>query len=235
MCGIAGFFGSRFEFREEILKKMTFALSHRGPDNNALWIDKNNLIGIGHTRLSIIDLTSTGNQPMFSKNDRYVIVYNGEIYNHLEIKSKIEQQSQKKSSYYWNGNSDTEILLESISTFGILETLKSIRGMFAFALWDCLKKELYLARDRMGEKPLCYGWIDNSFVFASELKSIKQHPKFQNEICRNSLSLYVRYNYIPNPWSIYKNIFKLQPGYFIKINTFSADNSPIFENQYPDS
>ena len=233
MCGITGIFGSKYKIRKEILNKMVFSLSHRGPDNNAIWIDENNLIGLGHTRLSIIDLTQAGNQPMHSRNRRYVIIYNGEIYNHLEIKSKIEQKHRTQDNYYWNGNSDTEILLESISSFGILETLKSLRGMFAFALWDCFKKELYLARDRMGEKPLYYGWIGNSFVFGSELKSIRQHPEFENEICRDSLSLYVRYNYIPNPYSIYKNLYKLQPGYFLKIDISSSNNPPIFENKYP--
>ena len=122
MCGITGIFGSSYQSREEILNKMVISLSHRGPDNNAVWIDENNLIGLGHTRLSIIDLTQAGNQPMHSSNNRYVIVYNGEIYNHLEIKSKIEQKNYSKDNYRWNGNSDTEILLESISSFGVLET-----------------------------------------------------------------------------------------------------------------
>ena len=228
MCGIAGIYSSNF-FDKNELKRMSKILYHRGPDANSIWMNEKLGLGFAHTRLSIIDLSKAGNQPMISSNKNSVIVFNGEIYNFLDLKKKLEQIKNIR----WNGNSDTEVLLESIELIGLDRTLNFIRGMFAFAIWNISKQELTLCRDRMGEKPLYYGWIENSFVFASELKSIKQHPKFQNEICRNSLSLYVRYNYIPNPWSIYKNIFKLQPGYFLKINTSSADNSPIFENQYP--
>jgi len=230
MCGIVGFFGFGDFDNIKIIKGMTNRLQHRGPDFSSTWINKENEIAFGHTRLSIIDLSSGGNQPMTSKNKRYTIVFNGEIYNYKQI--------QKKYDLNCISRSDTEVLLESISNIGLKSTLNICRGMFAFVLFDNENKELFLCRDRIGEKPLYYGWLNNTFVFCSELKALKYHPYFNNEVNRNSLSLLTKYNYIPAPNTIYNDIYKLESGKIltIKNNSFSKisfdNNRPVTKNNF---
>ena len=217
MCGIAGFIdnvGLSVQERKHIAVQMLSRLNHRGPDSNGIWIDGEKGVVLIHARLAIIDLSSAGAQPMFSASGRYVIVFNGEIYNFQEIRYLLEQQ---KLAPFWRGRSDTEVLLAAFEAWGVKKTLELAVGMFAFALWDCKTQTLYLAWDRIGEKPLYYGIQGKTFLFASELKALKVHPHFKGEIDRDVLSLYFRYNYIPTPYSIYKGIYKLQPGRFLEI------------------
>ena len=215
MCGIAGFLTTeKYEF-ESILKKMGKAIYHRGPDSSGVWYDENSGIGFSHRRLSILDLSKEGNQPMFSENNKYVMIFNGEIYNHLDLRISLESDFGINN---WRGTSDTETILKSIELLGIKRTFNSLVGMFSIAIWDKNQKTLILARDRIGEKPLYYGWQGDSFLFSSELKSIKKHPNFKNKIDLSALSLYFKHNYVPSPYSIYKGINKLTPGTFITIN-----------------
>lgn len=230
MCGLTGFLkGASFSIREDslvILKKMTDSMVHRGPDSEGHWIDADNSIALGHRRLAILDLSESGHQPMLSDDDRYVMAFNGEIYNHLEIRQEIESSIP---TIIWKGHSDTETLLKAIQVFGWEGTLQKLVGMFAIALWDQQQKELTLARDRMGEKPLYWGWSGGTLLFGSELKALKAHPAFNAEIDRDALALLLRYNYIPAPYSIYGGIEKLLPGHFVKIKIGQTreDVSPI--------
>ena len=218
MCGIVGFINTDYKLDLNLknINKMTQALKHRGPDNYNIWSNKDSNIYLGHTRLSILDLSSNGSQPMISKNKKIIITFNGEIYNHLELRKKINLFSS--NFIEWKGTSDTETLVNSISVFGIEKTLKLIKGMFAFAAYDLDKKLVYLARDRSGEKPLYYGFIENSFVFGSELKSIRSNSNFNNNIDIKSLSSFFLFSYVPSPNSIYQNLFKLEPGHYLKID-----------------
>lgn len=221
MCGIAGFLsGKNIENAEQILKSMGEEISHRGPDDFGVWCDVEEGIGFSHRRLSILDLSPLGHQPMQSVSARYMMIFNGEIYNHLEIRDNLEKEY---GSIEWRGHSDTETILKSIDLKGIKETVISLVGMFAIALWDKENKELTLVRDRMGEKPLYYGWQGETFLFGSELKSFKIHSSFVNEIDKNALSLYFRYNYVPAPYSIYKGINKLIPGSILTISLKSPN------------
>jgi asparagine synthase (glutamine-hydrolysing) len=219
MCGISGFFSKSSNKFDDIITKMNFAQAHRGPDDTGYWWDKNAGITFGHQRLSIIDLSKAGNQPMQSHSGRHVLTYNGEIYNHLEIRRELNKIN---SHIKWQSNSDTETLLESLEHWGVEVALKKLEGMFAFGVWDKKNRCLTLARDRIGEKPLYYGWQgkgDNKvFLFGSELKALKAHPNFNREINRNSIALQLRYNYIPDPYSIYKDIYKLLPGHYLQLS-----------------
>jgi asparagine synthase (glutamine-hydrolysing) len=214
MCGIAGFLKKNVSKHISDLKSMANVLSHRGPDGEGMWISSDDTIGMIHTRLSIIDLTPAGDQPMISPSKRYTMAFNGEVYNHQEIKCELE----KISRHNWRGTSDTEVLLVAIDAWGLEKALSKVRGMLSIALWDDCKKNIYLASDRMGEKPLYYGWVGDSFVFGSELKSLKSISGLIFEIDRSSLSLYMRYKSIPAPHSIYKDIYKITPGSIIKTN-----------------
>lgn len=189
-------------------------MTHRGPDDSGEWVDGDAGIALGHRRLSVLDLSSSGHQPMISVSGRYVLVFNGEIYNHLDIRKDIEVLEPIS----WRGHSDTESLLAGFDRWGIESTLKKTVGMFAFALWDREERVLTLARDRMGEKPLYYGWQDETFLFGSELKALREHPAFKSNIDRNALLLYLNYGYISAPHSIYQDIHKLQPGQFLQIS-----------------
>lgn len=218
MCGIAGFLSphrslSAFEI-ESIAKCMTATLMHRGPDDSGLWIDAGQGIALGHRRLSIIDLSPEGHQPMHSHCGRYVIVFNGEIYNYVTL---LRSQLSAKG-HTFKSSSDTEVLLTAISTWGLESTLEQINGMFAFGLWDKQEKKLTLVRDRLGKKPLYIGWVAGSFVFGSELKALRAFPGFANEVDRNALTLYLRHNCIPAPYSIYKGIYKLPPATSLTLN-----------------
>ena len=221
MCGIAGFWSEEIDNFEPtiILKKMMNALEHRGPDNFGFWNDAKESLYLSQSRLAILDLSSAGNQPMLSKSGRYVISFNGEIYNHYDLKKELEKS---KSSIKWIGHSDTEILLALIDEYGLKKTLNKCIGMFAIALWDKKEKVLKLARDRMGEKPLYYGFSgenNKAFVFGSELSAIKKWKYFNNKIRPQALFELVNYQNILAPNSIYENIFQLKPGNIITINS----------------
>ena len=215
MCGITGFIDLATPNKQEVtrvVKQMSDALMHRGPDGDGFWIDKENGVALGHRRLAIIDLSEQGHQPMESFTGRYVLTYNGEIYNFRELRRDLEAKGHEL-----RGHSDTEILLTSIEEWGLEKTLQLCNGMFAFALWDRMGRVLHLARDRMGKKPLYYGWAGKAFIFASELKALHQHPSFRPQVNRDALALYSRNNYVPTPWSIYEGIYKLQPASFITL------------------
>ncbi|MCI5149703.1 MAG: asparagine synthetase B, partial [Candidatus Electrothrix sp. MAN1_4] len=206
MCGITGFITSEPDTSntiERLVTRMASALHHRGPDDGGTWTDERAEIALGHRRLSILDLSEAGHQPMHSPCGRYVIIFNGEIYNHLDLRKKLKDSSiaGAQAVHGWQGHSDTETLLIGITHWGLEKTLRSAVGMFAFALWDCHKRQLTLARDRIGEKPIYYGWQDNTFLFGSELNALKAHPKFQARIDRGALALFLRYNYVPTPYS----------------------------------
>ena len=216
MCGFSGFFSSKYlpQNTEQTLIAMGRSISHRGPDDSGQWWDADAGIGLSHRRLSILDLSPAGHQPMLSGDGRFVIAFNGEIYNHLTLRSELE----KVAGVDWRGHSDTETLLAAIVAWGVDATLKKLVGMFAFALWDRADRTLTLARDRLGEKPLYYGLQNDVFMFGSELKALKAHPAFRGEIERDVLTLYLRHNYIPSPYSIFKGIHKLPPGSYLQIN-----------------
>lgn len=233
MCGLAGFLGIG---DEASLHRMADTLLHRGPDDGGYWCDSEQRIGLGHRRLAILDLSAAGHQPMVSASGRFVIAFNGEIYNHLELRAEIEALNPSlalplprggnslvgEGRVEWRGHSDTETLLAGIEAWGLEATLQLSIGMFAIALWDRETSTLTLARDRIGEKPLYYGWQDSSservFLFGSELKALKAHPAFAAGIDRGSLCLLLRHNYIPAPYSIYQGIAKLEPGCLLSIS-----------------
>lgn len=219
MCGIAGFKSrSNFDY-VPVLADMAGAIRTRGPDDGGLWFDENNKLGLCHSRLSVLELSSAGHQPMTCRTERYVIVFNGEIYNHLALRRQLIDQGLAVA---WRGHSDTETLLECFSAWGIENTLKACVGMFALALWDRQEQRLTLARDRMGEKPLYWGFQNETLLFGSELKALKAHPAFEAEIDRNALALFLRHNYIPAPYSIYKGIEKLRAGHYLNIQQDSC-------------
>lgn len=216
MCGIAGFLVSRgggLPF-SSLIRRMTDRIAHRGPDDEGMWIDEEAGIALGHRRLSILDLSSSGHQPMTSSCGRYVAVYNGEIYNFRELKAEIESGA----TISWRGHSDTEIMLEAISRWGIEATLPRLNGMFAIALWDKKTRQLTLARDRFGEKPLYYSVENGIILFGSELKALQAHPSFIADLNRDALALFLRHNYIPAPHTIWKGVFKLEPAHYLRID-----------------
>lgn len=213
MCGLAGVLAWGVGgVSSELIASMTHRIMHRGPDDVGCWVDANARIGLGHRRLSIQDLSTLGHQPMHSSTGRYVVAFNGEIYNFLSL-----QQQLIKAGFHFRGHSDTEVLLASVEYWGIKTALQQFVGMFAIALWDREQQVLTLARDRLGEKPLYYGWQGDAFLFGSELAALRPHPAWQGEIDRSVLSLYMRFAYVPAPYSIYRDIFKLQPGTFLQL------------------
>ena len=214
MCGIVGHWDQQ-DLSPSVTEKMISLINHRGPDGAGIWRDNRAHLVLGHKRLSIIDLSQAGHQPMTSICDRFVIVFNGEIYNHVELRARIDSETD---NYSWRGHSDTEVLLACLSLWGVEKTLMQLNGMFAFAVWDKFDSSLILARDRLGEKPLYYGRSHGSFLFGSELKAMTVHPAWTGEIDRSALSLYLRYSYVPSPWSIYKNIYKLSPAHYVVIS-----------------
>lgn len=211
MCGLAGYLGSAGDQESiRILERMGDALLHRGPDDGGVWLDVDAGIGLSHRRLSILDLSPAGHQPMVSASGRYVIAFNGEIYNHLDLRRQLGDRA-------WRGHSDTETLLAGFEIWSVEQTLQRAVGMFAIALWDRDTRTLTLARDRLGEKPLYYGTQAGVFLFGSELKTLKQHPAFEGEVDREALALYLRYCYVPVPRSIYRGIHKLAPGTLLRM------------------
>lgn len=213
MCGIAGYWTNN-GFALAVGEKMALRIESRGPDDAGVWGDEASGVILAHRRLSILDLSPAGHQPMHSPCGRYVLVYNGEIYNHQDIRTELVADG---GAFDWRGHSDTETLLAALRHWGVKRTLEQLNGMFAFALWDASERVLFLARDRMGEKPLYYGRSGDSFLFGSELKALTVHPQWHGEIDRDALALYMRHNYVPTPLSIYKGINKLPPAHFIAI------------------
>lgn len=221
MCGIAGFLNrAGCADGEPVLRRMADMIIHRGPDSDGYWTDADAGIALAHRRLAIIDLSPAGHQPMVSHDGRFVLSYNGEIYNHNDMRVELEARGRGD----WYGHSDTETLLEGFSAWGVLGTLQRANGMFALALWDREARKLYLARDRMGEKPLYYGMQGGTLLFGSELKALRRHPAWRGEIDRDILSLFLRHNYVPGPYSIYAGIHKLPPAHFLEIGP--EDDAP---------
>ncbi len=227
MCGIVGFLGGDFSsvrLNKSILEEMSSQIISRGPDSAGIWVEACSEIALAHRRLAIVDLSPAGHQPMISGSDRYVMTYNGEIYNSDELRDDL---TKSQAALKWRGHSDTETLLAGFDAWGIKDTISRVTGMFAIAIWDKKLEQLTLVRDRLGEKPLYYGWqgsgSNRAFLFGSELKALKQHPQFISEIDRGSLALYMRYSYVPAPYSIYKGIMKVEPGTIITV-TLNANN-----------
>jgi asparagine synthase (glutamine-hydrolysing) len=220
MCGIAGILSQSASELPSIISSMADSLIHRGPDASGTWSDTAAGIGLAHRRLSILDLSALGNQPMVSESGRFVISYNGEVYNHQELRKELD----KTRTIPWRGRSDTEVLLSAIEQWGVRTSLERINGMFAFAVWDRQERKLTLARDRMGEKPLYVGWVDTKIVFASELKAFRRLPRWKHSVNRQALGLLLRFGYIPAPLSIYEGIFKLPAASFVK---FAVEQSAM--------
>lgn len=216
MCGIAGFIEpeGKTETSLRIVERMAQELWRRGPDDVGSWLDPEAGVALGHQRLSIVDLSPAGHQPMISESERYVIVYNGEVYNHLELRSALTRRGHR-----FKGHSDTEVVVASVEEWGLREAVGKFLGMFAFALWDRKLRHLYLVRDRLGIKPLYYGRIGGSVAFASELRAFHHHPEFENVINREALSSYFQLGYIPHPDTIYRGILKLKPGTILSLSS----------------
>jgi asparagine synthase (glutamine-hydrolysing) len=229
MCGILGSF-SRNVVNPDIIKLMGSSLYSRGPDDEGIYTDYNSGVVMFHRRLSIIDLSSQGHQPMTSTNDRWVLSYNGEIYNHLNIRDILLETGLVAN---WKGTSDTETLISALQAWGPSKTLETINGMFAFAAWDKKEETLYLARDRVGEKPLYYGRVNNIFFFTSDLKALELHPEWKGIVDRSALAKYMRYGHVPAPFSIYKDIKKLLPGHFVKVKKYGNEISEVIQYWSP--
>ncbi|GAA0708263.1 asparagine synthase (glutamine-hydrolyzing) [Dokdonella soli] len=227
MCGLTGFWQTdRTEAgaMAAISVCMAERIAHRGPDDSGAWVDAENGIALAHRRLSILDLSPAGLQPMLSASGRYVIVFNGEIYNHLALRQQLHADGDAPA---WRGHSDTEILVACIEAWGLERALKASVGMFALALWDRSQRTLSLARDRLGEKPLYYGWQAGVLLFGSELKALTAHPAFEHRIDRDALALLLRHNYIPAPYSIWRGISKLPPGTLLTLNEGQRVVAPV--------
>ena len=233
MCGFVGFLSPKAtHWDEPVLQRMAISIARRGPDDSGYWLDGHEGVALGHRRLAIVDLSPAGHQPMPSGTGRYVIAFNGEIYNHLDLRAELEgmdcRDSLAMTGVRWRGHSDTATLLTGFDAWGIEATVNKCIGMFAFAVWDKHTRVLTLGRDRLGEKPLYYGWQGQgegaAFLFGSELKALKAHPAFAAEIDRGALSLLMRYGYIPAPHSIYQGISKLLPGCLLTLSL--AERTP---------
>lgn len=224
MCGIAGYFAANDERSKgelaAIASGMADAMVHRGPDHGGVWVNEEVGLALAHRRLSIKE-----KQPMYSENRQFMIVFDGEIYNHRELRRELLSRQR-----VFRGHSDTEVILSGCEEWGVERTIRKCVGTFAIALWDINDRNLYLIRDRMGEKPLYYGWQKGTFLFSSELKAIRKHPDFEDEINRDSLTLYFRHNYIPAPYSIYKGVYKLEPGMILKISLSKISKMDGFAN-----
>lgn len=226
MCGIAGYLANPTvgTADQSALRAMTAAIRHRGPDSDGHWWDERCGVALGHRRLAVVDVSDAGRQPMRSQTKRYVIVFNGEIYNHTRLRKDLEKGSLHPQ---WLGHSDTETLLAGFEAWGIKATIDQCQGMFAFAVWDQSTQTLTLGRDRLGEKPLYYGWQGSTFLFGSELKALTIHPAFGAAIDRNALGRLMRFNAIPAPYSIYEGIFKLPPGTLLTVSASQKDLKPV--------
>ncbi len=225
MCGITGFVGPGSS--DELIQcctRMTSTLNHRGPDDMGVWCDERVGVALGHARLSIVDLSPLGHQPMVSKDGRWVIVYNGEVYNFQELRRELEGEGAA-----FRGRSDTEVILEGVAAWGVERTIQRLIGMFAVALWNREERRLYLVRDRLGIKPLYWGRFGDLFLFGSELKALRAHPNFLAEIDRTALTGFLRYSYVPAPYSIYNNVFKLPQGHILQ---WSPGEEPVHHSYW---
>jgi asparagine synthase (glutamine-hydrolysing) len=222
MCGLTGYLGDTAETAERrtgMLETMCDQIFHRGPDGGGTWIDAGAYVGLGHRRLAIVELSPAGHQPMLSASGRYALVFNGEIYNHFDLRRELEQAGAAPA---WRGTSDTETLLSGFDGWGVEGTVARAVGMFAFAVWDRESRSLTLGRDRLGEKPMYYGWQGSGsgavFLFGSELKALRAHPRFRAEISRDALSQYMRHANVPGTASIYEGVHKLPPGSLLTVS-----------------
>lgn len=218
MCGLIGFI-SRKSISKDLINQMLDSLNHRGPDSKNYYFDHRINLFLGHTRLSILDVSDNASQPIISNNKRYVMIFNGEIYNFKKLKKILNN----KFTINWKSHGDTEVLINCIEKFGFIETLKLIEGMFAIVVYDIKLQKIYIARDKFGEKPIYFGNSNGKFYFSSELKAIIADNQFNKEINNNSVRYLMSYNYIPAPLSIFKNIFKLKHGHYIQINLNKFD------------
>jgi len=229
MCGICGFLdprgGTTRDELSDTVGGMAACVRHRGPDDGGAWVDEEAGVALGHRRLSIVDLSPLGHQPMQSGGGRYVVAFNGEIYNFPALRRELEGRGHR-----FRGHSDTEVLLAAVEEWGVEAALRRFVGMFAFALWDRAERALFLCRDRMGEKPLYYGWSGGVFLFGSELKALRAHPRWRGEVDRDALALYLRHVYVPGPYSIYRGIRKLQPGNFLRVT--ADETAPAEPTEY---
>jgi len=217
-----------------VAQKMADAIRHRGPDDSGVWLDEAPRVAFGFRRLAILELSDKGHQPMASHDGRFVTVFNGEIYNHCGLRTEL---SDSAGGISWAGHSDTETLLAGFATWGIPSTLERVVGMFALAVWDRLERCLYLARDRFGEKPLYYGWTRNAFVFGSELRALRAYPSFDNAVDPDALALYMQFMAVPAPYSIFKGVYKLEPGCVLRLALEAAatplDVPPVVPTSRP--
>ena len=220
MCGIVGLVG-RFEHKETLLADSCSRIAHRGPDSNGFWEDNTSPVAFGHVRLAIQDLSEQGHQPMASADQRFMLVFNGEIYNHPQLREALVKDGY---SHAWRGHSDTETILAGLMIWGVEETLKRMVGMFAIAVWDRQTRSLVLARDRFGEKPLYYGYASQGLMFASELKALMSLPGFDQQLDRDAIALFLRHNYIPAPYSVFSSVRKLLPGHWLRLSLEDIEN-----------
>ncbi|MDA7946880.1 MAG: asparagine synthase (glutamine-hydrolyzing) [Hyphomicrobiaceae bacterium] len=228
MCGIAGIFRTRAgtpQVKDAHIRSMTDTLVHRGPDDGGVWCDKRAGVALGNRRLAIIDLSAAGHQPMTSSCGRFVLAYNGEVYNADELRVELVEKTGRE----FRGHSDTEVIAEACAVWGAAPALKRLIGMFALALWDKREKRLLLARDRLGIKPLFWSFRDGLLLFGSELKALKAHPAFVASVDRNAVASYLRHTYVPAPHSIYQDVRKLEPG---KLLTLRHDGEPVIETYW---
>ena len=222
MCGIYGIWSNAPEaIAQEFLAEAGTALQHRGPDHQGQWFDPAINLGLGHRRLAILDLSPQGLQPMQSANGRYVLTFNGEIYNFADLKADLISLG-----HTFRSASDTEVMLAAFSEWGVEAALQKLVGMFAFALWDRAERVLTLGRDRLGEKPIYYGWLGQTFIFSSELKALQAHPHWESQIDRQALALFLRHSYVPAPYSIYQGIYKLPPGTVLQVQSVATAPRP---------
>lgn len=231
MCGIAGFVSNGDEsfdagIQNAIGERMATALRYRGPDDGGVWTDGSGVV-LAHRRLSILDLSPEGHQPMFSESGRYVISYNGEVYNFLELRNELELLG-----FHFRGHSDTEVMLAAFDTWGIDSAVQRFVGMFAIALWDRRERNLFLIRDRMGIKPLYYGWAGKVFLFGSELKALRAYPDFRADINRDAMCLYLQHSYITAPHSIYHGVYKVAPGHILTLPYGVSNNNGLRDKAY---
>jgi asparagine synthase (glutamine-hydrolysing) len=221
MCGIVGVIQKHSHSLSERVRAMADCLRYRGPDDQGCWVEEETGVALAHLRLAIVDISAEGRQPMASASGRYIIVFNGEVYNHATLAGELSGLGHS-----FRGHSDTEVMLAAFEQWGIEDALKRFIGMFAFALWDRAERRLFLARDRLGIKPLFYCWNKENFLFASELKAFRSHPDFQAEIDRSSLAQFLRYGYVPGPRSIYRQVFKLTPGCLLELGLDEIRSCP---------
>jgi asparagine synthase (glutamine-hydrolysing) len=225
VCGIAGFMDRTVREPETVCAAMTATLTHRGPDDSGYFVQRDAGLALGHRRLSILDLSTAGHQPMTSGSGRFTVVFNGEIYNHLAIRDELGGRSAAREA--WRGHSDTETLLAAVEAWGLKLALQRCTGMFALALWDRERRVLSLARDRAGEKPLYFGRSGHAFLFGSELKALQAHPAFEPEVDRNSLALFLQHCYVPEPLSIFRGIVRLPAGTFLEVDARGEYRDPV--------